>query len=127
MSFCRIIFQPIEKVDPAAKYALRLTAKQFTPHVRVEMVRMLTFDNDENGYLQWVADNPNGFVINAPKRSGDFPDMLHRASCKSITTDLQTNYTTTTFKKICSIDRQELTDWGDRNSEDFRHCKQCNP
>jgi hypothetical protein len=39
---------------------------------------MLTFDNDEQSYLQWVTANSMGFVINAPKRPGDFPDMLHR-------------------------------------------------
>jgi hypothetical protein len=81
---------------------------------------MLTFDNNETGYLQWVADNPNGFVINAPKRSGDFPDYLHRASCGSIRSKRRTNYTTTTFKKICSVDRQELVDWGATHSSDFR-------
>ncbi len=88
---------------------------------------MLTFDNDEAGYLRWVDANPGGFVINVPKRSGDFPDRLHRASCPHITTQRRTNYTTTTFKKICSVDRRELVDWEARHSSDFRKCKHCEP
>ncbi len=88
---------------------------------------MITFDNDEAGYLHWVDVNPNGFVINTPKVSGSFPDMLHRAICRHITTDQRTNYTTTEFKKLCSLDKAELVDWGTRQSKDFRECKHCKP
>lgn len=124
LSFRRVIFQPVEKLTQQ----INLTERQITIlKVKVEVMRMLTFDNDESGYLQWVNDNPSGFVINTPKRPGDFPDMLHRANCKSISTDQRTNYTTTAFKKICSIDRQELAEWGARHSGDFHHCKICSP
>jgi hypothetical protein len=88
---------------------------------------MLTFDNDEEGYLHWVDVNRAGFVVNAPKRPGACPDMMHRASCAHITTKRRTNYTTTTFKKVCSVDRQELVDWGRRYSSDFHTCKHCKP
>ncbi len=88
---------------------------------------MLTFDNDEAGYLQWVSANASGFVINTPKHLGAWPDYLHRASCKHITTTKRTNYTTTDFQKICSVDRRELIDWGARHSSDFKHCKHCKP
>jgi hypothetical protein len=88
---------------------------------------MLTFDNDEAGYLRWVTENPTGFVINTPKQPGAFPDMLHRASCWFITTDKWTNYTTTDCMKICSLDRQVLIAWGNSHSSDFRKCKHCKP
>jgi hypothetical protein len=88
---------------------------------------MLTFENDEAGYLQWVHAHSGGFVINAPKQSGVVPDMLHKASCAHITTEKQTNYTTTDYKKICSVDRQELVDWGARHSNKFLKCKHCKP
>lgn len=88
---------------------------------------MQTFNNDEKGYLHWVDVNRSGFVINTPKRSGSFPDFLHRASCSQITTRRRTNYTTTDFKKLCLLDRQELIDWGKSYSSDFRKCKHCKP
>lgn len=86
---------------------------------------MMTFDKDEDGYLQWVAANPHGFVINAPK-VGRAPYVLHKASCPDITTRFR-NYTTTDYKKICSVDRQKLVDLGDRHSSDFRKCQHCEP
>ena len=88
---------------------------------------MQTFDDNKAGYLKWVASNPNGFVINAPKQSDSFPYMLHRANCSHITTDRHTNYTTTDFKKICSLNRQELVEWGTNDSSDFQECKHCKP
>ena len=87
---------------------------------------MQIFNDDEAGYLKWVTDNPDGFVINAPKRPGSFPNMLHKANCKSITTEKQTNYTTTDFMKICSTDRQELINWV-RDSGNLQECKHCKP
>ena len=69
---------------------------------------MQKFENNEDGYLQWVNENPLGFVVNSPKQPGTFPDMLHRADCQHIRTEQRTNYTTTDFKKVCSLDRQEL-------------------
>ena len=88
---------------------------------------MIIFENDDSGYLQWVNANPDGFVINAPKHPGSFPDMLHKASCQHISTPQRTNYTTTDFKKICSMSKEALTDWGHNNSENFQQCKHCSP
>ncbi len=89
---------------------------------------MRTFDNDETGYLRWLYANVSGFVINAVKRPGRMaqPYMLHRASCPDISTQY-TGYTTGGLAKICSVDRQELLDWGTRHSSDFRRCKHCKP
>ncbi len=85
---------------------------------------MLTFDNDEVRYLQWVNANPHGFVINAPKGRGTV--VLHKADCEDIATRFK-NYTTTTYKKICSLDKQELADWGARHSDKFKLCAHCKP
>jgi hypothetical protein len=89
--------------------------------------RMLTFDNDEEGYLQWVNTNPNGFVVNAPKQYGIAPDMLHKANCRHIMTSERTNYTTTDYKKLCSSDKKEIIDWGAAHSSNFKACKHCKP
>jgi hypothetical protein len=88
---------------------------------------MLTIDNDDAVYLQWVNSNLNGFVINSPKRSGAVPDMLHKASCQHITTSQRTNYTTTDYRKICSVNREELIAWGAKHSSNFQECKVCKP
>ena len=85
------------------------------------------FDNDEQGYLEWIAVNPYGYVVNAPKRPGVVPYFLHRANCAHVSTSRHTNYTTSDYKKICSLDKQELTLWCDENSIKFRECQHCRP
>ena len=104
-----------------------IQAEQAIPPLRVGTTSVLEFDNDEEEYLHWVDTNPNGYVINAPKRRGDFPDVLHKASCRHISTDGHKNYTTTDFKKLCSLDKQALLEWGTIHSDDFRKCQHCKP
>ncbi len=88
---------------------------------------MLTFNDDEAGYLQWVKSNVRGFVINAEKRSdGDpAPSMLHRATCPDISRRFK-NYTTS-YAKLCFVDRQDLANWSQNHSSDFRRCRHCKP
>jgi len=44
------------------------------------------FEKDEQQYLDWAQNNPNGFIVNAdePATSPDYP-MVHRATHKSMT------------------------------------------
>ena len=90
---------------------------------------MIIFDNDEEGYLRWICDNPKGFVINASKGGGNDLSYakLHKADCYFISTDKITNYTTTTYYKVCSRDKQELVNWGHTHSSKFDECKICKP
>ncbi len=90
---------------------------------------MIDFDNDEAGYLKWVRTHPNGFVINAEKHADyEAPYMMHRANCWTISTNPVGNFTTTTYKKICSLDKQELIDWWRENSTiEYRACGKCDP
>ncbi len=86
---------------------------------------MHTFDNDEEGYLGWIRANRDGFVVNTPK-AGHHADYLHKATCSSISTS-HTNYTTTTYKKLCSLNKQELIDWERKNARELHNCTRCNP
>ncbi len=88
---------------------------------------MPTFDNDEAGYLKWVGTHPDGFVLNVPRQRNMAPNMMHRASCKHITTSERTNYTTTDYFKVCATNRQELLDWAAGDSNRLQTCQHCNP
>ncbi len=90
---------------------------------------MIIFDNDEAEYLRWVKAYPTGFVINAVKmQSQEAPYMMHRADCWTIATNPAGNFTTTGYKKICSLDKQELIDWWRKySSKEYRACKTCKP
>jgi hypothetical protein len=70
---------------------------------------MIEFRDDEAGYLSWIASNPDGFVLNV-RRTPD-PDyvVLHRASCRSISTTREPGaYTCRGYRKICAADMHEL-------------------
>ncbi len=90
---------------------------------------MQIFDNAEAEYLRWVKAHPTGYVINAEKRRvGEVPYMMHRADCWSITTNPVGNFTTNGYKKICSLDKQELMNWWRKNStHKYQACKFCKP
>lgn len=89
---------------------------------------LLIFDDDEDGYRAWIAANESGYVINTPKGDGgSTPDILHRASCASISSPRIQNYTTSDFKKIAAADKAPLVAWLGENSEDWRPCGRCKP
>ena len=90
---------------------------------------MLIYDAAEQAYLSWVHAHPDGYVLNAPKSDGSdlHYAMLHRATCRSISSDQRTNYTTTSYNKVCSLKKQELVDWGRKHSSNFKECLLCKP
>ena len=49
------------------------------------------FVNDDDGYLRWLAQNPDGFVVNSNRVPVGSYLILHRASCKWINTSARTN------------------------------------
>ncbi len=71
---------------------------------------MTEFLDDDESYLSWIANNPNGLVLNV-RRVAD-PDyvVLHRANCGSISTDKREPgaYTTKGYRKVCATDMAEL-------------------
>src|SRR5271157_6274634 len=86
------------------------------------------FVNDDDGYLRWLAQNPNGFVVNSNRVPVSSYLILHRASCKWINTSAQTNWTTTGYIKTCSNDLTALTDWAEREvGGSLKPCKSCQP
>ena len=46
---------------------------------------MERYVDDDDGYLSWVAANPDGFVLNIDRHATGSSLMLHRAACDTIT------------------------------------------
>lgn len=89
---------------------------------------LLIFDDDEDGYRAWLAANQSGYVINTPKaHASSTTDILHRASCATISSPRIENYTTSDFKKIAAPDKAPLVAWLDQHSEEWRPCGRCKP
>lgn len=87
-------------------------------------------DNDE-GYLEWIENNKNGFVINAFRKTSDLPVMIHKATCRTIRVPSaisKPHWTTGDSIKICSLDKTNLETWGNNNfSGKVQICTKCNP
>jgi hypothetical protein len=78
---------------------------------------MEDFEGDNDGYLRWIVEHPEGYVLNLgvrPHTSSDprINQMLHRATCRHIN-----NARTSagpTWKKVCSLSKEELVRYGER-------------
>lgn len=86
------------------------------------------FVNDDKAYLQWLTQNPNGLVVNSYLHPSPDYLILHRANCWTINTPTRTNWTTTGYIKICSLDKMELEAWAKKEiGGQLRHCRICKP
>ncbi len=85
------------------------------------------FTNDEAAYLDWVAANQSGYVVNVdePRSFPQYP-MVHRASHRVISTLTRTNYTTGKFMKVCSLDLNALEEWSrEKYGRSLNRCAAC--
>ena len=78
-------------------------------------VMVILFEDDEAGYLRWINEHPDGYVVNT-RRWFD-PDylVLHRASCSSIKIhrnmhDDPGGFTERNYRKLCSASLSDLED-----------------
>ncbi len=71
---------------------------------------MIEFLNDDEGYLSWIATNPDGLVLNVRQVADPDYVVLHRARCGSISTDKREPgaYTTRGYRKVCAASVAEL-------------------
>lgn len=91
-------------------------------------VHMENFKDDDAGYLRWVEDHSDGYVVNCYRTPSPSYLKLHRATCRWIQTEKWTNYTTKTYMKVCSSDKAELDTWARHDIDgELDPCKHCNP
>lgn len=94
-------------------------------------IELFTNKNDNDAYLHWINDNPDGFVLNTEKRPRSVYLMLHKVSCYTIS-KLQPQAVSWTerYNKICSNDKNEIEKWARQNVPGFqglRYCEICEP
>ena len=70
---------------------------------------MHEFSDDDKGYTRWVADNPDGFVLNVRRNPSASYTVLHRSVCHSITRPRDDGtYTGRGYRKIVADTVDEL-------------------
>jgi len=91
------------------------------------------FENDAD-YQRWLADHPNGFVLNTTRTHSLGYMVLHRASCPHISVASHESepggFTERQYAKVGAADIESLRDWAashgrpDRSfSNECSHCK----
>jgi hypothetical protein len=76
---------------------------------------MQRFVDDDDGYLEWLAAHPDGFVINVERSPQTAYIVLHRASCRTISGDpARGAQWTHDYIKVCG-GRNELEEFARRD------------
>jgi hypothetical protein len=95
----------------------------------------IKFENDDEGYLQWVAENCNGFVLNIQKKTETVYKkrnkkkpyaMIHSCYCTKIKRKQKENLSfTERYIKYCSLDIKVLNEICTTNNDNVSYCKIC--
>jgi len=67
---------------------------------------MVVFLDNDEGYLLWLAENPNGYVINSDRQPRARYLVLHRATCPKINGVARPNDALTSYRKTCFLTRR---------------------
>lgn len=88
----------------------------------------VTFADNDAGYLQFLADNPDGLVVNHDRVPRSVYLILHRASCADVFRLGRAHWTDSGLVKTCSTDRGDLEDWARGEvGGSLLSCRKCNP
>ena len=71
------------------------------------------FENDNEGYLKWLENNPTGLVVNCYKSPTPSYLKLHKSTCYTINSPAigSGNWTNNNYIKVCSLNRDSLSEW----------------
>ena len=89
---------------------------------------MLKFKDNDEDYLRWIKQNPEGYVVNSYRKPKKSFLRLHCADCWTINTPARDNWTTKDYIKTCSVSLAELENWAKEEiGGGMMHCKICRP
>ena len=87
---------------------------------------VIQFIDDDSGYLAWLESSPHGFVVNSHRSPTPDYLILHRTSCKSISTASRSHWTSG-YIKTCSNYVDDLRDWASTVGGRLKPCGMCRP
>jgi hypothetical protein len=83
------------------------------------------FKDDDDGFLEWLQQNPDGCFINSERNPKPTYLVLHRPSCPHFTGNSALHWTKD-YIKFCSCDRLELEEWAANTvGGDVTLCRSC--
>lgn len=93
---------------------------------------MQQFANDDASYLSWIAENPDGFVLNVERSPRPGYLVLHRATCSTIAKPRGDGaYTVRGYQKVVARDLNDLRGYARRvgrpDGSFSKACGHCQP
>jgi hypothetical protein len=91
---------------------------------------MIIFLHEEQAYRHWVTHHRQGFVLDGRRKPKICHLTLHRAVCPAIKPagSGATHFTTGPHLKACSLDVEELREWGlESTGAEPAMCQACQP
>lgn len=93
---------------------------------------MQEFTEDDAGYLGWIVEHPDGFVVNVERTARPAYIILHRTTCRTISVDRANGaYTERGYRKVVADDLYELRAFaqsvGRPDGSFSKVCGHCNP
>ena len=71
---------------------------------------IVEFMNNDKGYVAWLADHPDGYVLNCERPPRPSSLTLHRATCWTISRRSGNNWTVN-YQKVCADTFEEIASW----------------
>jgi len=106
---------PFQKAEPGASNESTAVAGMPSETHAGPRFDVSIFRDDEDGYLDWLAAHPAGFVLNAARSPGPSYLILHRAACRTISgRPTRGGPWTGPYIKICSADELHIAAWAGR-------------
>ena len=86
---------------------------------------MKIFQDDEDGYRDWIWSHQDGYVLNTGTTRGSTDVKLHRARCYTIVPRPNLRWTCD-YIKVCSTDVDEIKGWArTERDEKLKECEKC--
>ena len=83
------------------------------------------FKDDDDGFLAWLAQNPDGYVINTERNPKPSYLPLHYPSCRHFKSS-NTLHWTKDYIKFCSLERTALEGWATGTiGGEVKLCRSC--
>jgi hypothetical protein len=88
---------------------------------------IVEFMDNNKGYIAWLSEHPDGFVLNCGRPPTPSYLMLHRSTCGTISgTPARGRSWTSFYQKVCADTKRELVDWASPIGV-LQPCKLCKP
>lgn len=99
------------------------------PDIGVQDPMPVEFRDDDTGYLTWLTNHPNGYVINIARNHSANAARMHHAGCRTISgQNPHRGPWTGPYVKICAAQLADLELWASNNvREPIPPCGTCRP